>query len=208
MQLEAMRAYAAAPERGWTIIGEYVDEGVSGTKTSRPAFDRMKRDARAGRFQVLLVWKFDRFARSLVMLVTGLAELRQLGIDFVSATQQLDTTTPAGRAFFNMLGTFAEFEREMIAERTAAGKKRYRENWEAGKVGKEVHSKSGRDLAPHRPGKIFDRLKARELRSEGRSVREIADLLKVPATTIHRTLRGSLGPVPKVAVPTATEASL
>jgi DNA invertase Pin-like site-specific DNA recombinase len=184
MQLEVLRAYAA--ERNWTIAEEYVDEGVSGIKTSRPAFDRLMKDARKQKFNVLLVWKYDRFARSLVMLVNGLAELRELGIDFVSSTQQLDTTTAAGRAFFNMLATFAEFEREMIAERTAAGRKRYQDHWDAGKVGGDVHSKSGRDLAPHRPLKIFDRDAARRMRAEGRSLRAIGLELGVSAVTVLR----------------------
>lgn len=196
MQLAALREYCFV--RNWTVIEEYVDEGESGIKASRPAFDRLRRDARKKKFQVLLVWKYDRFARSLVMLVTGLAELRELGIDFVSSTQQIDTTTASGRAFFNMIGTFAEFEREMIAERTAAGQKRYLADWEAGKVGKDVHSKSGKDLAPHRPAKIFDRQKARDLRAKGTSLRDIAHVLKVPVTTIHRLLHPPLDSVSQV----------
>jgi len=195
LQLSILREYCA--QRKWTITEEYVDEGVSGAKASRPAFDRMKRDARKQKFGVLLVWKYDRFARSLVMLVQGLAELRSLGIDFVSSTQQLDTTTAAGRAFFNMLGTFAEFEREMIAERTGAGRKRYIADFEAGKVGTTVHSRSGKNLAAHRPVKIFDRQAARELRAAGESLRAISRRLNVSVMTVQRALQGSLGSVPK-----------
>lgn len=195
LQLSILREYCAS--RKWTITEEYVDEGVSGAKASRPAFDRMKRDARKKKFGVLLVWKYDRFARSLFLLVQGLAELRSLDIDFVSSTQQLDTTTAAGRAFFNMLGTFAEFEREMIAERTGAGFKRYVADWESGKVGVEVHSRSGKNLAPHRPVKVFDRQAARDLRAAGASLRAISRRLNVPVMTLQRALQGSLGSVPK-----------
>jgi len=195
LQLTILREYCA--QRKWTITEEYVDEGVSGAKASRPAFDRMKRDARKKKFGVLLVWKYDRFARSLQLLIEGLAELRSLGIDFVSSTQQLDTTTAAGRAFFNMLGTFAEFEREMIAERTGAGRKRYIADWEAGKVGATVHSRSGKNLPAHRPVKIFDRQVARELRAAGQSLRAISRRLNVSVMTVQRALQGSLGSVPK-----------
>ena len=195
LQLTCLRQYCA--ERKWTITEEYVDEGVSGAKASRPAFDRMKRDARKKKFGVLLVWKYDRFARSLFLLVQGLAELRSLGIDFVSSTQQLDTTTAAGRAFFNMLGTFAEFEREMIAERTGAGLKRYAADWKSGKVGVEVHSKSGKNLAPHRPLRVFNREAARDLRATGESFRAISRRLNVPLATVQRALQAPLESVSK-----------
>jgi DNA invertase Pin-like site-specific DNA recombinase len=86
-----------------------------------PEFEAMMADARRGRFDCVLVWKYDRFARSLGALVAALQEFRDLGIDFISHTQAIDTTTPMGRLFFHVIGSFAEFERDVIVERVRAG---------------------------------------------------------------------------------------
>jgi DNA invertase Pin-like site-specific DNA recombinase len=122
-QLLELRRYAKA--RGWTAT-EYVDEGVSGAKESRPALDRLLKDARRRRLDALVVWRLDRFARNLRALILTLDELNALGVSFVSLGEGLDTTTPAGRLQLHILGAIAEFERARIAERVKAGVDRAR----------------------------------------------------------------------------------
>lgn len=120
-QLLALREYAA--RRGFIIYREFVDR-VSGEITRRrraPEFEALMIDARCRRFDCVLVWKYDRFTRSLGALITALAEFNMLGIDFISHTQSIDTTTAMGRLFFHVIGSFAEFERETIVERVRAG---------------------------------------------------------------------------------------
>jgi DNA invertase Pin-like site-specific DNA recombinase len=119
MQLRELREFIE--RRGWEITGEYVDRGVSGSKDRRPALDQMMAAAQGRKFDVLLVWKLDRFARSLKHLVNALAEFEALGIAFVSLRDNLDLTTPAGRLMFQIIGAMAEFERALIQERVKAG---------------------------------------------------------------------------------------
>jgi DNA invertase Pin-like site-specific DNA recombinase len=104
-----------------TVVQTYVDEGVSGRKTSRPALTRMLVDARAGRFDILVVAKLDRLGRSAKHLLTILDELDGLGIAFASATQDIDTGSASGRLLYTVLGAVAEFESTLISERTLAG---------------------------------------------------------------------------------------
>jgi DNA invertase Pin-like site-specific DNA recombinase len=121
LQLRELRDYAK--RRGFIIHREYV-ETVPGDVRRRkraPEFEAMMADARRRRFDCVLVWKYDRFARSLGALVAALQEFRDLGIDFISHTQAIDTTTPMGRLFFHVIGSFAEFERDVIVERVRAG---------------------------------------------------------------------------------------
>jgi len=118
-QLHALRGYAEA--RGLEIATEYIDHGVSGAKDRRPALDRLLADARRRRFDVLACTKLDRLARSVHHLTSLARELEALGIDLVVLDQSIDTSTPAGRLLFNVLGSIAEFERDLIRERTAAG---------------------------------------------------------------------------------------
>ena len=121
LQLRDLRDYAE--RRGFIVHREYV-ETVTGDVRRRkraPEFEAMMADARRGRFDCVLVWKYDRFARSLGALVAALQEFRDLGIDFISHTQAIDTTTPMGRLFFHVIGSFAEFERDVIVERVRAG---------------------------------------------------------------------------------------
>src|SRR5712692_9822103 len=118
MQLEDLRHYA---KQRFGRCYEFVDEGVSGTQRRRPQLDALMKNARKRRFDVVLVWKFDRFARSVKHLVDSLAEFRALGIDFVSYTEGVDTTTPTGQLLFHIVGAVAQFERDLIAERVRAG---------------------------------------------------------------------------------------
>jgi len=119
MQTSQLRDYCE--RRGWTVAGEYVDAGISGAKDRRPELDRLMADAHKRRFDVIAVWKFDRFASSVSHLLRALDTFRVLGIEFVSLSESLDTATPAGRMVFTVLGAVAGLERSLIAERVRAG---------------------------------------------------------------------------------------
>src|ERR1700732_5497434 len=119
MQLRELRQCAEA--RGWEVAGEYIDSGVSGAKDSRPELNQLMADAHKRRFDVVCVWRFDRFARSVSHLLRALETFKALGIDFVSFSEQLDTSTPAGKLVFTVLGAVAELERSLIVERVRAG---------------------------------------------------------------------------------------
>ena len=107
--------------RGWELAGCYVDTGISGSKESRPELDRLMADAHRRRFDAVTVWKFDRFARSVSHLLRALETFKALGIDFVSLSDQMDTSTPTGKMVFTVLGAVAELQRSLIAERVRAG---------------------------------------------------------------------------------------
>ena len=107
--------------RGWNISGRYVDQGVSGAKDSRPELNRLMADAHSRRFDVIAVWKFDRFARSVSHLLRALETFQALGIEFVSLSEQIDTSTPTGKMVFTILGAVAELERSLIVDRVRAG---------------------------------------------------------------------------------------
>src|SRR6266481_7883832 len=145
-----------AAQRGWTLHQVYSDR-ASGAKVDRAGLKALMRDARAGQFDVVLVWRFDRFARSVEQLVTALAEFRSLGIDFVSQQEALDTSTPIGKAMFTIIAAMAELERNVIRERVQAGIDYARQNG----------TKSGRPIG--RPKTVFDRARIDELRSSGLS---------------------------------------
>jgi DNA invertase Pin-like site-specific DNA recombinase len=119
MQLRELREYCA--RRGWAIHHEYIDVGISGAKENRPELDRLLADAHGRRFDAVVVWRFDRFARSVSHLLRALETFRALGIEFVSLSEQVDTSTPAGKLVFTVLGAVAELERSLIAERVKAG---------------------------------------------------------------------------------------
>ena len=116
----------AAAQRGWTIVATYADEGISGSKgrDKRPGLDAMLKDATRGKFDVVMSWAVDRMGRSLVDLLGSLQELHGAKVDLFLHQQAIDTTTPAGRAMFGMMGVFAEFERSMIQARIRAGLER------------------------------------------------------------------------------------
>lgn len=121
MQKRELAEFIAA--RGWEVVHTYEDAGHSGAKASRPSLNKMMDDARKRKFKAVVVWKFDRFARSLKHLVTALEEFNELGIDFVSYKENADTTTSMGKAMFGMIGVMAQFERDMIRERVVSGLK-------------------------------------------------------------------------------------
>jgi len=125
-QLLDLRRYVA--ERQWSIFKEYCDNGISGTKDSRPALNELMDNAKKRKFDVVLVWRFDRFARSTKHLILALEEFRNLGIDFISYQENIDTSSPLGSAIFTIISAVAQLERDIISERVKAGLRRAREN--------------------------------------------------------------------------------
>src|SRR5712692_3664919 len=119
VQTRELREYC--DRRGWIVAGEYADVGISGGTEKRPELDRLMSDAHKRRFDVVAVWRFDRFARSVSHLLRALETFNALGIAFVSLSEQMDTTTPTGKMVFTVLGAVAELERSLIAERVRAG---------------------------------------------------------------------------------------
>jgi len=169
-QLLDLRKYVKL--RNWEIYQEYVDRGVSGAKESRPELDKLMRDARKRKFDILLVWKFDRFARSTKHLVTALEELEGLGIDFCSYEDSIDTSTNHGKLVFTIMGAIAEFERSLIRERVLAGVRRAKEN----------------GIRLGRPPLEVDIEKMKELASKGVSIRTIAKEMGISKSLVHKTL--------------------
>src|SRR6185312_15789459 len=180
MQVAELRQYCAT--RGWDIHGEYIDT-ISGAKSSRPGRDKLMRDVRARHVDVVLVWKLDRWGRSLADSVITMQELTSAGVRFICATQGLDTddSNPMGRAMLGMLQVFAQFERDMINERVNAGVKRYQAEQAAGRA----CSKSGKNLPIGRPKSIFRVDEAIRMRGKGLSWRKIAKQLGVPEATVR-----------------------
>jgi DNA invertase Pin-like site-specific DNA recombinase len=119
MQTRELEQFAQA--RGWRLVDSYLDIGISGAKDKRPELDRLMADAHKRKFDVVVVWRFDRFARSVSHLLRALETFKVLGIDFVSFSEQMDTSTPAGKMVFTVLGAVAELERSLIVERVKAG---------------------------------------------------------------------------------------
>lgn len=156
--------------RGWTVVGEYVDVGISGTKEKRPELDRLMSDAHRRRLDAVIVWKFDRFARSVSHLLRALETFQALGIHFVSLSESLDTSTPAGKMVFTVLGAVAELERSLIVERVKAGLRNARSK--------------GRKLG--RPRSVVDASRVATLRSQGLGWKRIATELGVGVGTLYR----------------------
>jgi DNA invertase Pin-like site-specific DNA recombinase len=170
MQLRELREYAE--RRGWQIADVYTDAGVSGSKDSRPALNRLMADAKKRHIDTVLVWKLDRFGRSLRHLVNALAELEALGIAFISLRDNLDLASPSGRLMFQIIGAMAEFERALIQERVKAGLRNARAK--------------GKRLG--RPRVFVSESKIAALRSSGASWRAIALELGVGMGTIYRAV--------------------
>lgn len=187
-QVQEITDYVA--RRGWELVETYSDV-ASGKKARRPGLNRLMADARRRRFDAVVVWKMDRFGRSLRDCLNNLDELEGLGVRFIDITQGIDTdeSNPAGRFLLQILGAAAEFERTLIVERSKAGLLKYKKDYEAGKVGRSVHSRTGKDLPPHRPRRVFDRLEVVRLKEEGLSLREIAKRMGIGVGTVSRTLK-------------------
>jgi putative DNA-invertase from lambdoid prophage Rac len=172
MQLRELREYAA--RREWTITQEYVDTGWSGVKASRPALDKLMADASQHRFDVLLVWKLDRFGRSVLNLVEGLNKLASYGVRFIATSQAIDTdqANPTSKLLLWILAAVAEFERELIRERV--------------KSGMANAKRQGKTLGRHKT--TFDQRRVLKLRQSGTSIRQIAAQLEIGKGTIERFL--------------------
>jgi DNA invertase Pin-like site-specific DNA recombinase len=143
LQARELREYARL--RGWQIVREYVDCGVSGSKDSRPALNELLADVHQRKCDVVLVWKLDRLGRSLRHLVNTLAELEARGVAFVSLRDNLDLSTPSGRLMFNVIGAMAEFERALIQERVKAGLRNARAKGK--RLGRPKVAADGRQVA-------------------------------------------------------------
>jgi DNA invertase Pin-like site-specific DNA recombinase len=171
MQLSELREYAS--RRGWVVAGEYVDEGVSGSKDSRPALNRLMVDAHRRRFDIVACWKVDRFGRSLKHLVNALADLDSYGVAFVSLRDNLDLSTPTGRLMFQIIGAMAEFELSLTKERVKCGLINARAN--------------GKQLG--RPRRVADGDRILQMKAEGASLREIADAVGIGYGTVRKRLQ-------------------
>lgn len=172
VQLRELREYCQ--RRGWEITREYVDIGISGGKEKRPELDKLLHDGHRRYFDAVVVWRFDRFARSVSHLLRALENFRSLGIEFVSLSEQVDTSTPTGKMIFTVLGAVAELERSLIVERVRAGLRNARAK--------------GKKLG--RPRKVASPSVIARMRSEGASWRAIGTALGVsPATALHTAAR-------------------
>jgi DNA invertase Pin-like site-specific DNA recombinase len=169
MQLRELREYAE--RRGWRIAGEYVDH-LTGSKDSRPSLNRLMTEAHQRRFDIVLVWRFDRFARSVSHLLRALETFQSLRIDFVSLSENVDTSTPTGKMVFTVLGAVAELERSLIVERVKAGIRNARAK------GKRIG----------RPGSRVNPAAVLMLRSSGASIRAIATQLNSSVGSVARVL--------------------
>lgn len=170
-QAVALRDYVA--HRGFQVVEEYRDEGIRGSKDSRPALDRLMKDARARKFDVVVVARFDRFARSVSHLLRALEEFSHLGVNFVSLSESIDTSTPMGKMIFTVLGAVAELERNLIRERVNMGIARAR--------------RQGKHLG--RPRVEVDPLQVVGLRARGCSWNQIAAQLGIGRGTAERAYR-------------------
>lgn len=170
VQLRDLRSYAQA--RGWIIASEYVDKGQSGAKDRRPELDRLMRDVRKRKVDLILCWRLDRLGRSLKHLILTLDELQSVGVGFVSYNENLDLTTSTGRLMFQLLGAFAEFERNLIKERVKAGLAN----------AKAKGAKLGRPSPEFNEGELI------RLRKSGVTIRGIAERLNLRKSFVHKTL--------------------
>ncbi len=173
LQIRDLKTYCAA--RKLTVFREYIDVGESGAKNSRPQLNNLMADARKRRFDAILVWRFDRFARSTKHLLLALEEFRSLGIQFISYQENIDTTSPLGQALFTIVSAVAQLERDLIRERVSAGIR---------------HARAcGKQLG--RPRRIVDQDELIRLKAEGASLREIAKKLRIGYGTVRHRLRNS-----------------
>jgi DNA invertase Pin-like site-specific DNA recombinase len=180
LQLRNLRDYVRTRAQELETFQEYTDNGISGTKDRRPALDAMMNDARKRRFNVVLVWRFDRFARSTKHLITALEEFRDLGIDFISYQENIDTGTAMGKAMFTITSAIAELELNILKERVKAGLANARAK--------------GRTLG--RPSAKVNREELLQLRGQGLSIREIGARLQLDKMIVFKTLKNK-GQIPQ-----------
>ena len=173
LQVRDLRAYCTA--RGFDLVREYVDVGQSGAKDSRPELNKLMDDARKRQFDAIVVWRFDRFARSTKHLLSALEEFRSLGIQFISYQENIDTSSALGQALFTIVSAVAQLERDLIRERVSAGIRNARAN--------------GKKLG--RPKSAVDRERILELKAQGHSLRQIAEKLGVGYGTVRERLLAS-----------------
>jgi DNA invertase Pin-like site-specific DNA recombinase len=171
LQIRDLRAYCAA--RGFELVREYVDVGQSGAKDSRPELNKLMDDARKRQFDAIVVWRFDRFARSTKHLLTALEGFRSLGIQFISYQENVDTSTSLGQALFTIVSAVAQLERDLIRERVSAGIRNARAN------GKQFG----------RPKNGVDPERIRQLRAQGNSLQRIATILGIGYGTVRSKLQ-------------------
>lgn len=171
MQRADLQAYCA--QRGFTIFREYSDHGISGTKERRPELDALMSDARKCKFDAVLVWRFDRFARSTKHLVSSLEEFQHLGIAFLSFHENIDTTSSLGKAMFTIISAIAELERNIIVERIKGGLRRARA------MGKRIG----------RPELQMNIERIMNLKTQGLSIRAIAKQMGASPSYIHKALQ-------------------
>ncbi len=166
--------------RHWEAAGVYQDQ-ISGAKVSRPGLDRLMADARQRQFDAVLVWKLDRFGRSLVHCVSGIQELASLGIRFIATSQGLDTdeSNPASKLLLHILAAVAQFERELIRERVSAGMR----------SAQAKGTRSGQPIG--RPRVVFDRVEVLRLRGEGLSLAKIAARTRLGRGTVFRIVQAA-----------------
>jgi putative DNA-invertase from lambdoid prophage Rac len=180
MQLAELRSYAGRQD--WEVFAEYVDHGISGVKAKRPALTRLMADARMKHFDAVIVWKLDRFGRSIQQLIENVQLLDSLNVRFIAVTQGIDTDqrNPAGRLLLHLLASVAEFERETTLERVHAG----------------ISAAKAAGKHCGRPQRVFRRDEAVRLREGGLSYRAIAAKLDVPVMTVTDAVRkgGHLSP--------------
>jgi DNA invertase Pin-like site-specific DNA recombinase len=171
VQLAELREYVSS--RSWQVIAEFVDQGVSGSRERRPQLDRLMADAHRRKFDAVLVWKIDRFGRSLRHLVNALADLDAYGVAFVSLRDNLDLSTPSGRLMFQVIGAMSEFEKSLIIERVRAG----------------LRNAVARGVRLGRPKRTVDAVQIASLRASGASWREISQQLGVGVGTVCRAFQ-------------------
>jgi DNA invertase Pin-like site-specific DNA recombinase len=177
-----------AEQRGYKIIEEYVDHGISGTRARRPALDKMMADARRGRFDIVVVWAADRLARSVKHFVEVLSDLDHLGIAFVSFREQIDTGGPLGRAVMIIVSAIAELERSLIVERVRSGMRRAR--LEGRQIGRTP-------LDVNRAALILDR-------ERGLSLKDLAKAYGISKASVCRVIKDAQQAVSKGFVPVAS----
>jgi putative DNA-invertase from lambdoid prophage Rac len=190
-QLAALRDYAK--RQGWAAL-EYIEKLSGKEGVRRPVLDRLLKDAQNKRFDVVVVWKLDRFGRSALDTLENIKKLDAFGIRFLCESQpaiDTDDRTPLGKFILTILAAVAELERSFIIERTQTGFKSYRAAHAAGRVGKGKtrHSKSGKDLPVGRPRAVVDKVRVKEMRAAGLSIREISKALGVGRDTVHQMVK-------------------